>query len=483
MGKKKCKAVVAALCLAVYGCAYRQPAESVSPANFQKWEPPARSAEVKVEGMAKPSVPPPSEGKWGLTEVVDLALKNNPATSAAWYDALSASARLGAAESADYPKVSASVSANFKDTYDSAKDFATRQVYPGAALTLSWLIMDFGSRDASKEAARYALVAANLTQNKAIEDVVLQTAKAYYLYMSAKALREAREKAVEKAASHLKAAEARKEAGVATISDVLSAKTALSQANLALQTVDGSIATTRGSLAVAMGIPANTPFDIEEAPKEVSFENISADIDSLIDQALKRRTELAISTAQTQMAEANARKAEGDLKPSLTLGASTGVTWYEVNENRLSSATDRREDLFSVGVTLNYPLFTGYQYEYEEKRARYEAQSARERETAARQRVINQVYNSYHALKTASQKAAASGDLLASAERSEEVALARYKEGVGTIVELLSAQAALSDARSQVVQARWEWYSSLAQLQYDTGLLGLHGETGLKADR
>jgi outer membrane protein TolC len=50
---------------------------------------------------------------------------------------------------------------------------------------------------------------------------------------------------------------------------------------------------------------------------------------------------------------------------------------------------------------------------------------------------------------------------------------------VGTIVDLLTAQAALSDARSQGVQTRWEWYTSLAQLAHDTGLLGLHGESGL----
>jgi outer membrane protein TolC len=67
-------------------------------------------------------------------------------------------------------------------------------------------------------------------------------------------------------------------------------------------------------------------------------------------------------------------------------------------------------------------------------------------------------------------------DLLASATESESVARGRYREGVGSIVDLLIAQSALADARAQDAQARWQWRSALAQLAHDVGLLGLRGE-------
>ena len=51
------------------------------------------------------------------------------------------------------------------------------------------------------------------------------------------------------------------------------------------------------------------------------------------------------------------------------------------------------------------------------------------------------------------------------------VALARYQAGVGTILDLLAAQAALEGARAQMIQARSDWYVSLAQLAHDTGTL------------
>ena len=67
------------------------------------------------------------------------------------------------------------------------------------------------------------------------------------------------------------------------------------------------------------------------------------------------------------------------------------------------------------------------------------------------------------------------GDLIASAQQSSEVARARYKEGVGTVLDLLAAQSALASARAQQVDARLAWSVSLAQLAHDAGVLDPQG--------
>jgi outer membrane protein TolC len=63
-------------------------------------------------------------------------------------------------------------------------------------------------------------------------------------------------------------------------------------------------------------------------------------------------------------------------------------------------------------------------------------------------------------------------DLLASAEQSERVALARYREGVGSILDSLAAQAALAEARSEVISAHADWFVAAARLARATGTLG-----------
>jgi len=84
---------------------------------------------------------------------------------------------------------------------------------------------------------------------------------------------------------------------------------------------------------------------------------------------------------------------------------------------------------------------------------------------------------SYYALQTAQQRVVTADDLLASAEQSAQVAAGRYREGVGSIIDLLTAQSALANARAQQVQSRWQWYTSLAQLARDAGVLGVRGDT------
>ena len=73
-----------------------------------------------------------------------------------------------------------------------------------------------------------------------------------------------------------------------------------------------------------------------------------------------------------------------------------------------------------------------------------------------------------------------SANLLASATQSEQVARGRYAEGVGSMLDVLTAQQALADARAQSVTARWTWYSVLAQLARDAGALTPAGATGLR---
>ena len=53
----------------------------------------------------------------------------------------------------------------------------------------------------------------------------------------------------------------------------------------------------------------------------------------------------------------------------------------------------------------------------------------------------------------------------------------RYREGVGSIVDLLIAQSALANARAQAVDARWQWRTALAQLAHDVGVLNARGDT------
>jgi len=97
--------------------------------------------------------------------------------------------------------------------------------------------------------------------------------------------------------------------------------------------------------------------------------------------------------------------------------------------------------------------------------------------------VIGDVYTAYYDLQTAAQQVRTSDELLESATASVRAARARYTGGVGSIVDLLTAQAALADARAQQAQSRWTWAQALARLSHASGTLDLNGHSALPVSR
>ncbi|MGE5231157.1 MAG: TolC family protein [Deltaproteobacteria bacterium] len=471
----------AALLLSLTACAPALPgpgsgAPAVSAAPQVPWKPPSPSAAPKVAPAPAVEAVPPDLAqriqRLTVADVVDLALRNNPATVQAWANARAAAAAYGAAKAPYFPEVNASGSVTRVKTAAIGGRVAVSQTIYGPSATLSWLLLDFGGRGGAVEAARQALLSADWTHNAAIADVVLQAQVAFYDYVATGALLAAQEASVRDAEANLSAAEARRQVGAATIADVLQARTAVSQARLALNATQGDRQTARGALALALGVPANLPYDVDSVTAPVPVGAIADSVDALIARAVRDRPELAAARADAAAARARVRQLRGSRLPSLAATGDGGFT-YIVNKPGGGGN-------YTVGLGLSIPLFNGFGREYSQQQAEFLADAARAREHGLEQQVTYQVFSAYYALQTATRRVRTADDLMTSAGQSAEVALARYKAGVGTVLDLLAAQSALADARAQVVQARLAWQTSLAQLAHDAGALDPKGRADLR---
>ncbi len=280
------------------------------------WATPARSESAPQTALVE-TLPPSVT----LAEAIDLALRNSPDTRAAWYDAQAAAARYGSERGAWWPTIDGEASASRAD--DATGDWATTY---GAGVRLSYLLLDFGGRAGDVEASRQAALAANWTHNAAIHDQVLAVEVAFFAHAGAAAILEANRTSLADAESSLAAAEARHDLGLATIADVLQARTALSQVRLEVQTTEGQVRTTRGALALTMGYPAHTPLAIVVGNAEVPAGTTAQTVDGLIERAVAERPELQAARARARELAAEARAARADLYPSLSLGAFAGRT-------------------------------------------------------------------------------------------------------------------------------------------------------------
>ena len=465
------------LLLSVTGCGIGTPrvngVPAAPPSPSVPWKAPAGA--IKPEPVIAPAIAAavPADldqriRQLTLVDVVDLALRNNPATRASWAQARASAALYGSERGAYYPTVNGTSTLSRIQSPATNTRPAGRRTEYGPAISLNYLLFDFGGRSGSVERARQDLFAANLSHNATLQNTVLQAEVAYFTYMATSALLAAERSAIAEAQANLTAAQQRNKVGLATIADVLQARTALSQEQLNLETTQGNLQAARGSLAAALGLPANLPFDLQPLGDSIPVGAISLSVDSVINDALRNRPDLAAARAQAAGAAAQIRVARAAELPSLTLGSNAARTY----------STPQVFAGPSYGVTLgvSIPIFNGFSHQYDVAAAKAQADAFSALADQTRQQVVTEVFISYYALQTAGQRVATADDLLESAQQSVKVAAGRYREGVGSIIDLLTAQTALANARAQQVQARWQWYTSLAQLARDAGVLSVRGD-------
>ena len=470
-------ALAAALLAACVGTPNVSGVPGASPSPEKPWTPPPgeRKAVTSADTSTQAAVPPDLAERirrLTLAEIVDLGLRNNAQTRLAWANAQAAAAAYGSARGEWLPTIDADVTAQRIKTVASAGRVGVQQSVLSPSATLSYLLFDFGGRSGRVAGARERLIAAGFTHNAAIQDVALQIQVGYFQYVATRSLLGAQRTTLAEAQANLEAAEERRRVGLATIADVLQARTAASQAQLDLQSTEGTLQTARGGLALALGLPANLPYDVDSSAAVVSVAPLADSVDALIASALQGRPDLAAAQAEAAAARAGIGELRSDLLPSLQLSATGGRTYATTIPNGANS--------YNLSLGLSIPIFNGFSRQYDLRGARFEAEAADARTQTLRQQVVYQVFSAYYALQTSTRRVRTADVLIASAEQSNEVALARYKAGVGSVLDLLSAQSALANARAQQVDARLAWSVSFAQLAHDAGVLDPRGENPLR---
>lgn len=412
---------------------------------------PVLASPCKLEPIGK-------ESSLSLPEIVERALCNNPQTREAWANARYQAAQVGISKSAYLPSVSVGGSAarNWSDSTKTATQSLTA--------SLSYLLFDFGARDAALENAKQILAAANATQDATIQSVFLSAVQAYYQLFAAQAAVESAKEAEKSALESLNSAAARYNFGAGTPADKLQAQTAYSQAVLNRIQAEGSMRNAGGSLANSMGMDANLSFRISPPVIQIPDARFEQDVGELIEEARKQRPDLAAAEAQVNAAKAAAEAAKASGMPTVSLSTS-------VNRNH-STLTDYANNSV-LGVSISFPLFTGYNTTYRIQAAQEQIETRLAQQARLSQQVALDVWKSYQVVVTETQAVRSSADLVASATQSERAALGRYKAGVGSILDVLTAQSALASARLQNIQAVFNWYLAKATLAHAMGRLDL----------
>jgi outer membrane protein TolC len=323
-------------------------------------------------------------------------------------------------------------------------------------------LYDFGARGGRITSARRLLDAAAATAGSVVQQTVLNVVQDYYGVVAGDAALLAARTTEAAWSKSLQVARSLREGGVATLADVLQAETAYDQAVLARVQAERAAISAHGTLAVVIGLPADQPLKLDAEPVPAEVPALTARMADLMAEAVRQRPDLAAARAARDSAEADVTVARAAGRPSISIQAGRDF----VGTSGLAN-----QNYSQVGIYVTVPIFTGFNVGYGVRQAQAALEAREANAEQVRLNVSLDVWNAYYALDSANQQLAATATLLKTAENNQQVAVGRYQSGVGTIIDLLTAQTAAANALQLRISAELGWQVARAQLALALGRL------------
>ena len=446
-------------------------AQSAPPSAVHPWH---SSDERKVITDVRPSHPSEfridSEKVYSLAELIDLAEAHNPETRVAWEAARAQAAALGIARSELFPTIAAVALAGVERDEAGLGVRFYRQTNAAfqLSLNLNYTVFDFGARRGRINAESAGLLTANFWFNDVHRKLIYDVSQTYYRLLNAAGQEEAAGASLVNAQAVQQAAEERLRNGLATLPDVLEARSATAQAQYNLQAVLGAEEIARGDLATSLGTSASAQIHVQPLSEVPTPESVSDSVEEAINRALEQRPDLEAQAAQVRQKEAERQQARAAFYPSLSVSASpTAQSLYILQQNLPWGHT---ADLSgALTASLNWTVFDGGARRGRMAEAETRVREAQARVSVARNQIEDQVWAAYSNLKTAFRQREAAAALVAAAAQSYSAALESYNYGVRNLLDVTSAQRVLAQARAADIQARTQVLAALADLTFRTG--------------
>ena len=329
-------------------------------------------------------------------------------------------------------------------------------------LAASLQLFDGNQRWHELSRSRAVADAADAASIQARFEAALQTKQQFYAALAARESEAAARAQLEQAEQQLKASTARFVAGVATKSDSLRSAIQLGNAQLAVLTAENDLRVANAALTRVIG----SQVLVTPAPDDTVEVNGALPTEEEL-QALIARSPAVMQAEANLMAARAGRKAQrSTYLPSLTMSynysyTQTSKTFSTSDIWLFSGGNPNRQQL---NFNLSYPLFNGLVREQQSVQIDVALRNAeaqlRDARLGARQNLTTQLRTLNNAQARVQVQLAA----VAAAEEDLRVQQQRYQLGASTLLDLLTSQTQLNQARQALIQARFDGRIARAQL-------------------
>ncbi len=407
-----------------------------------------------------------------LDEAIDMALKSNPAIKISESDLNKAGWDVKMAKAGKAPSVTLSHNASRTKSaasvgvgYDTSKQPFTVPIPESYntryanSVDMTLPLYTGGKLEGTIEKAKLGLKVSDLGVEKAQQQVKLDATTGYYSILQTRNLVKLSEESLERLNAHLKNVEAQYNAGTVAKSDVLRSEVEKASAEQSLIKANNAYELAISSLNNVVGLPLDTPLVLKE---ELNYAKYDKTLAECISAALANRPDLAQATANLDIAKSEIKVAESGNK--LTVAATASEKWNDKD----FPGTDNNN--WVIGINASYNLFDAGVTRSQVKGAEAGLDKASEQLRQARDGAQLEVRQAYLNMQEAEKRIETSKVAVTKAEEDYKISQVRYSAGVGTNLDVIDSQVALTSAKTDYVQAMYDYNTSRAKLDKAMGV-------------
>jgi len=328
-----------------------------------------------------------------------------------------------------------------------------------------------GAVSSSIAAQKYRQEAALLELQAVINTALFDVRSRFYSVLLAKRQIEVAEQSLNLLEEQAKTVRDRYEAGTLSKFDLLRAQVAVANGRPPLIRAKNTYRISIEELRQALGFATRSPDSLTKTPEfvgELTYEPTDIELQSALETSRSRRPELQQLLKLELAAKENVDAARGTYWPALGLGAG-----YQVKKSLASNDLGTTRDGWSVGVQGSWAIFDGLATAGRVAQARSLLEQSK-LGTAEQQLGIDvEVRRAFSTLQEADELVTSTKAVVGQADESVRLAQARFDAGTATQLDVLQSQVALTEARTNELQALYNHTIALASLRRAIGL----GET------
>ncbi len=289
------------------------------------------------------------------------------------------------------------------------------------------------------------------------QDLIFEVKKAYYGVLLTKEILKVSQDALSLAEKHLDRTKKLLEAGVASRLDLLRAEVQVANLKPKVIGAKNTSELAQEGLKTLLGLKPEDEIILKE---NLSYKSAEIDHDKLLSFALERRPEINQLKIQRKMSREMLRLAWASYIPNVAIAGE-----FNWRADRFSFAKGALENYYTVNLVVTLPIFDGFSRESRISQSKAELERIDYILKGVEQSISLDVKNAFLSFKEAQESYESQKTNVAQAEEAVRVAELNYEEGLATYLDVLSAHMALTEARTNLAQALYNYNVALAKIE------------------